>query len=355
MSNPTASSTWSSKYHAKNDRDPPPIYEQVNASIFDAQPGEARANPGEKLPRLPQEHDFPKYIENRILDSTSHENLEYIIVVFHGYGADTFALLEFAKKHLLGPKTACVLVRGTNALESDGTYCWSDQGDFIGGPGSKIRALQARRSWKSRRQNTGFSSIRSSGTGMPGPSRSSTARTTESLEDVGEEMNTSPLLEEDEEEDDKTRPTFGQCTEQIGLEVIKDVLIKKCGFKPRDIALVGHDQGGSAALAVAAACWKVQYGGVVSIGGRLPSDFPDQFPKEDRCPTNVLLLGGKLGDVDDKEVDRINTTFAGITNARKAGTSDDFDDIEDLELKGFLAHHLWREEWTKEAVVTFGG
>jgi len=350
MSNQIAHTTWYSKYSTKNDRAPPPIYEEVNASVLTAQPGET--NPREKLPRLPREHDFPKYIENRIIDNPSNDDIQYIIIVLHGYGADTPALWEFSKKHLLGPKKACVLLRGTNSLESGGAYCWSDEGDFIGGPGSKIRAVRARQSWKSKRQNSGLSSIR--GSTRSGPSRSNTVRTNDNLENVDEELNITNHFESDEDGDDTIRPTFEKSTMQIGLEVITKVLIKKCGFRAKNIALVGHDQGGSAALAIAAACWQTQFGGVVSIGGRLPSDFPEQFPTENRSLTHVLLLGGGLGDLNNKEIDRIETTFVGTTRAQTAGKSDDFEVINDAKLKEFLAHHLLREEWTKEAVVTFG-
>lgn len=352
MSNPVAHRTWREKYYATNDRVPPHIYEQLNASALVARPGET--NPGQTLPRLPRENDFPKYIELRIIASNApKEDIQYIIVVLHGYGADIFALEEFSKQHLLGPKTACVLVRGTNPLESQGTYCWSDKGDFVGGPDSKFRALQAQRSWTIRRTQTGFSST--SGSIIPGPSRSNTARTAiDSPDNADEDLEHNFQGDADTSEDAPSGPTFEQSTKQIGIDVIVEVLIKKCGFRARDIALVGHDQGGSAALAVAAGCWETKLGGVVTIGGRLPTDFPKDFPLEDRCPTHILVLGGRLGDVPDREVNRIESTFSDTTNAREPGKSDDFDDIKDAKLKEFLAHQLRREEWTKEAVISFG-
>jgi predicted esterase len=346
MTNPAAQNTWSSKYRAKNDRDPPEIYEDLNASLLAARPGEVDV--GKTYPRLPQEEDFPKYIENRIVASNvPKKDVQYVIVVLHGYAADISALLEFSKKHLLGPRTACVLVRGNEALECAGAYCWSDKRNFIGGSGGKNRALQAQRSWLIRRR-TGLSSNQS--IGIAGPSRSNT-------NDIGvgnhdpftDDLENDDFLVEDGE-DDIGEPTFEGSIKQIGLKVITDVLVKKCGFEPRNIAIVGHDQGGSVALAVAAACRESKLGGVVSIGGALPSDFPDGV----RSRTHVLLLGGKLGDVNDKEAARIESAFSGTTTALKKGKSDDFDDIDDEALIGFLAHQLRREEWTKEAVVTFG-
>jgi predicted esterase len=351
MANQVAQNTWSSKYRSKNDRDPPDIYENLNVSLLGARPGEA--DPGHTYPRLPQEQDFPKYIENRIVASNApKKDIQYVIVVLHGYAADIPALLEFSKKHLLGPRTACVLVRGTNTFqESDGTYCWSDNCDFIGGPGGKIRALQAKHRWLIKRR-TGFSSIESFGIGGPSRSNTNDIRVKNPEDSIDDPERNDPLDDEDKEED-VSRPTFVSSTKQIGLEVITDVLVRKCGFKPRDIAIVGHDQGGSAALAVAAACWKTKFGGVVTIGGALPSDFPDLVDGV-KSLTHVLLLGGKLGDIDNKEAARIGRVFAGTTLALKQDKSDDFDDIDEAALVGFLAHQLRREEWTKEAVITFG-
>jgi predicted esterase len=350
MANEAAQNTWRSKYRSKNDRDPPDIYEDVNASLLRARPDET--DPSQTFPRLPQEQDFPKYIENRIVASNApKKDIQYVIVVLHGYAADIPALLEFSKKHLLGPRTACVLVRGTNPLESDGTYCWSDKGDFIGGPTGKTRALQAKRSWLIKRR-TGFSSIE--GLGIGGPSRSNTNDTrAENSEHSIDDLERTDLVGDEDEEEDISKPTFEFSTKQIGLEVITDVLVRKCGFKPRDIAIVGHDQGGSVALAVAAACWETKLGGIVTIGGALPSDFPD-LVDEVKSLTHVLLLGGKLGDINNKEAARIGRVFAGTTPALKQDKSDDFDDIDEAALVGFLAHQLRREEWTKEAVITFG-
>jgi predicted esterase len=350
MSDQTAQTTWSLKYKAKNDTAPPPIYAQVNASVLGAQPGEASESSSRgKFPRLPKERDFPKNIENRIIDNAPNEDIHHIIVVLHGFGADTEHLLEFSKKHLLGPNTACILVRGTKALvHCEGAYCWSDDCESS----SRFRANQARNNGKNKRQQTGLSSIRSST--IPGPSRSNTAGTTRSLENFVAEPDALQALDVNENEDPGSPPTFALSTEQVGVNVITDVLIKKCGFRARDIALVGHDEGGSAALAVAAACCDTEFGGVVSIGGILPSDFPNGLPQGDRSPTHVLLLGGSLGDVNNREVLRIETAFAATTKAQKVGKWDDFNEIEDAKLKEFLAHQLWRAEWTKEAVATFG-
>jgi len=353
MANHATQNQWALKYRKKNDRPPPEIYEKANTSLLEAQP--EPAGPGQSLPRLPTENDFPKAIENRIISfigNTAKEDVRYIIVVLHGYAANQLALQEFATKQLLGPRTACLFVQGPTQVGETGTYCWSDTDKYIGGPGGNDRKLKL-----IRRVGTGFSSLQSAE--FAGPSRSNTANTTTESLDGG----TSVVGGGNDE--DISWPTYGRCVEQIGIEVISDVLIKKCGFAARDIAIVGHDQGGTAALAVAAACWETKFGGVVSIGGPLPNDFPDRIGSQ----THVLLLGGTLGDLKDRtECARIKKTFAGVTQALKEYESpasgdeddtidiggDDYNNIEDGELKEFVAHQLRREEWEKEAVITFG-
>jgi predicted esterase len=340
MANQSVENTWGSKYRKKNDRAPPEIYEEVNTIVLEARPGTPPQ--GQTIPRLPVEEDFPKYIENRVVSlNTPKEEIQYVIVVLHGYAANQHTLYEFAKKHLLGPRTACIFVRGTTQVGETGTYCWSDKGNYIGGPAGKDRAFQL-----IRRARTGFSSIQSSE--FAGPSRSNTANTTtESLNNITNKA-------ADVSDDDIGRPTYENCTERIGVEVITNVLIQTCGFRARDIAIVGHDQGGTAALAVAAACWQTKFGGVVSIGGPLPNDFPDGIESR----THVLLLGGKLGDLNPTECARIQRAFSGTIEALKRydppTDGDDYNDINNAELKEFVAHQLRREEWTKEAVLTFG-
>jgi len=397
-----ASSRWATRYRVKNGQDPPAVYEELNSALLQAEPGSiAKANlkPGETLPilpRLPTEQDFEYGIETRIVKHTSkHEALQYVVVVLHGFAKDVHNefLVNFVDNHLAGPQTACVLVRGIKRIgqfgpwepdpevpdgsESDNSgelprggslgpgthvglkgndsvlieqldslhskesifvppydtkaFCWSDNGDFFGdGPQhGRLRPLLTQPSWKSSKGKQKSQSQH--GTDSPaGPSRSNTGFT------LGKPN------------DDAGNPTFANSTRRIGLEVIIEGLIKTCGFQPRNIAIAGHDQGGSAALAIALACWEVQLGGIVSIGGPLPSDFPDKV----QSPTHILLLGGIEGDVIPTQVTKIKAAFPDTTVALMPGT-DDISGINDAELQSFLAHQR-REEWTKQAVLTFG-
>lgn len=74
----------------------------------------------------------------------------------------------------------------------------------------------------------------------------------------------------------------------IGEEVVEEGLIKRCGYTHREIIFFGLGQGGMAALAVAASLRDKELGGVVSLGGPLPSSslgFRDVI-------TPTLVVGG---------------------------------------------------------------
>ena len=63
---------------------------------------------------------------------------------------------------------------------------------------------------------------------------------------------------------------FSKTIQLLTQEVIERILISRCDFQPREVMLFGFGQGGMAALAIAKAFGHA-LGGVVSIGGRLPS------------------------------------------------------------------------------------
>lgn len=83
---------------------------------------------------------------------------------------------------------------------------------------------------------------------------------------------------------------FTKSVSLIQKDVISDVLIAKCGYKPRNIILFGFGQGAMAALAVAESLPE-ELGGVISVGGSLPAmSVNPSTPKTSQTP--VLLLGG---------------------------------------------------------------
>ncbi|MCJ1434273.1 hypothetical protein MMC27_003640 [Xylographa pallens] len=74
------------------------------------------------------------------------------------------------------------------------------------------------------------------------------------------------------------------------LTSVIDVLVDRCGYQAREIILFGFGQGGMAALATAASC-DAELGGIVSIGGPLPSSITASSTSS-KSKTPVLILGG---------------------------------------------------------------
>ncbi|MCJ1369790.1 hypothetical protein MMC20_001002 [Loxospora ochrophaea] len=79
---------------------------------------------------------------------------------------------------------------------------------------------------------------------------------------------------------------FARTTNLIKKDVIQSVLIKKCGFHPRDTFLLGFGQGGMAGLSIGISL-EQELGGVISIDGPLPASA---FSAKSKSP--ILVLGG---------------------------------------------------------------
>jgi predicted esterase len=102
---------------------------------------------------------------------------------------------------------------------------------------------------------------------------------------------------------------FNTAQKVIGEVVIKEVLMTKCGYAARNIIFYGFGQGAIAALAVAAAD-EGEFGGVVSIGGRLPSSNGEGKSKS---KTPVLVCGGsRRSQITRSAVDGLKEKFMGV-------------------------------------------
>ncbi|KAL9003436.1 MAG: hypothetical protein Q9188_003686 [Gyalolechia gomerana] len=150
---------------------------------------------------------------------------------------------------------------------------------------------------------------------------------------------------------------FLKASETILMKVIKASLISNCGFAPRDILVIGHGQGGMAAMAIAALWNDVELGGVVSIEGPLPSYIKSDSTK--RIKTPILAMGGSLGNLSsDRALDYIKARFICVDTCILNGVHDNVPDPKKewtKPLVDFLAHRLRREEWNKQAVLSFDG
>ena len=149
--------------------------------------------------------------------------------------------------------------------------------------------------------------------------------------------------------DSKDDGDFMRASDIILSDVIKSCLVSVCGFAPREIVLMGHGQGGMAALATAALWGGFELGGAISIGGPLPSYIGTV------AKTPVLVLGGNLGDLHPSAVQQVQNNFSCV-DYKIQGTHDTIPETEE-EMKPiieFIAHRLRREEWEKQAIISFG-
>lgn len=147
---------------------------------------------------------------------------------------------------------------------------------------------------------------------------------------------------------------FCKTSDTILIDVIKGVLVSRCNFKPRNIMLLGHCQGGMAALAAAASWDETELGGVISIGGPMPAYT--RLPADVKAKTPVLIYHSELGDVIPSALQQIKDNFVHVDSATMPGNHETVPESED-ELKpllAFFAHRLEREEWDKQAIISFG-
>ena len=103
-------------------------------------------------------------------------------------------------------------------------------------------------------------------------------------------------------------PGFTRAVKIIQQDIIVEGLIRKCGYKPGEIMLLGFGQGAMAALATAASMVE-QLGGIVSIGGPLPSSNTSTRA----IKTPVLVLGGSSSTLITRTaLDKLRATFQNV-------------------------------------------
>jgi predicted esterase len=114
---------------------------------------------------------------------------------------------------------------------------------------------------------------------------------------------------------DADGPSFNTSTKLLAEDVINNILIKKCGFKPREIMIFGYGQGASVALATSLhpAISNLELGGIIAIGGLLPLSQPSVNQSKSRTP--VILLGGSKGVLNKdggSAVKRVKEIFTSV-------------------------------------------
>lgn len=136
-------------------------------------------------------------------------------------------------------------------------------------------------------------------------------------------------------------------------QVIDQVLIKNCGYGPRDLVILGYGQGGMAGLRVAAQKPELEMGGVISIGGRLPSSPTSALPNS-KAKTPVLVLGGSRStQVTRSAMDALKARFSNVEYVKWAKEEDSMPKNRDeiLPIMRFFARRLRSRAGVPEGAV----
>ncbi|KAH8805794.1 phospholipase/Carboxylesterase superfamily protein [Xylogone sp. PMI_703] len=203
-------------------------------------------------PRLPQKSDFPSSLTLSITPPPKSQQPVNILLLLHGLG-DTEAPFTKLGTSLVLPYTACIALRAPNPIPP--IFTGSDQPCFHWGDDVLVDE-----------------------------------RLGEIDPDAGFKTSIDVVLE----------------------KVIKEALLSRCGFTSRDVVLYGFGQGGMVALGVAleAAKQGMELGGVVSVGGKVPSSIALDQKGGGKSRTPVLVLGGSRSrQVTRSVVDRVREVF----------------------------------------------
>ena len=136
-------------------------------------------------------------------------------------------------------------------------------------------------------------------------------------------------------------------------QVVDQVLIDKCGYKPRDLVILGYGQGGMVGLRIAAHKPELEMGGVVSIGGRLPTSSTSATPNS-KAKTPVLVLGGSRStQVTRSAIDALKAKFLDAEYVKWAKAEDSMPKNRDemLPIMRFFARRLKSRAGVPEGAI----
>ena len=145
---------------------------------------------------------------------------------------------------------------------------------------------------------------------------------------------------------------FTKAVKIVKQDIIEDGLLKKCGYTPREIMFFGFGQGSMAALAVAASMAE-ELGGVVSIGGPLPSSSASA--KSVKTP--VLVLGGSSDTLITRtSLDKLRAAFQFVEYHKWNRTGDGMPRNRDemLPIMRFFARRLRSRAGVPEGSIEVG-
>ncbi|EMC94134.1 hypothetical protein BAUCODRAFT_74891 [Baudoinia panamericana UAMH 10762] len=133
---------------------------------------------------------------------------------------------------------------------------------------------------------------------------------------------------------------FKQSTAMLkGL--VEDDLITKCRYRAREILFLGFGQGAMVALNLARIAADAELGGIIGIGGGLPSEAP--AAQVNKCKTPVIICAGSSeSTVTSSSEDKLKHNFEHVEckRYRRPGDHMPKDRDEMLPIMQFLARRL---------------
>lgn len=140
---------------------------------------------------------------------------------------------------------------------------------------------------------------------------------------------------------------FGRVMKKIMEDVVRGVLVGKCGYRLREILVLGLGQGGMLGLSVAKALGLSEteedksLSGVISVGAPYPLSGSTMVAAKNRTP--VLLVSGRDSPVvTDNAVQRTKQVFEFVETHRYARKGDTMPRNRDemLPVMQFFARRL---------------
>ncbi|KAJ6438629.1 putative tRNA pseudouridine synthase 4 [Purpureocillium lavendulum] len=291
-------------------------------------------------PRIPTEADFAPLaatLPHALHFPSPRESTTAILVLLHGLGDTEAPFASFARSMNL-PGVLAVSVRGMAVL-----------------PPSMLPDAEA----------PAPTPALASGAGAGGDAGTAATRATATGHyHWGDDLSIDPATG-----DVDADPGFARATRRVMDELVRGVLVDRCGWELSDVLLFGFGQGGSLALALAASLAKEQqvvdvtkadeqrqahqqhdaaavaatttpssFKGVVSIGGPLPPSAVSTRAARDRCRTSALVC-----QLDDEQSDYVRREFRDVRVVRwptRADVDMPRNRDEMLPIMKFLAERL---------------
>jgi predicted esterase len=135
---------------------------------------------------------------------------------------------------------------------------------------------------------------------------------------------------------------FKSATRLVLDDVIRKGLTEKCGYKSREIMIFGFAQGAMVGLQVAAELEGDELGGVIAVGGVVPSGLPlKALDKKSKTPV-IVCKGSRDSALSQTAISRMKDVFEflEVKEWRKIGDGMPRNRDEMLPIMQFFARRL---------------